>query len=266
MMKLYGDLHTHTINSDGQSTVEDNIACAKAAGLNQVAITEHGHGKVFGKLRPKDYALVRAQVVKHGAEHNIETIFGIEANITGVDGEIDITNEERGEFGILLCGIHQVVKPKNLKSFFTFFLPNWFWEIIHWTPKGRIKRNTQTVINAIEKNNIDILSHPGRYFKVNVLDIASACIARGTAMELNGKQISFRPVDFERMAAMGAKFVIGSDAHRAVNVGKADRVEEFLKLCDFDPDCILNIDKPFARPKIQILSQIVEEENGPDEV
>jgi putative hydrolase len=260
MMKLYGDYHTHTVNSDGRGTVSDNIAAAKAAGLTQVAVTDHGHGKYGGTLKPAEYARVKAQVCKSGKEYGIEALFGVEANITGTDGEIDITDAERGEFDILLCGVHRMVKAHNAKSFWTWLLPNWFWRILHWTPKGRIEKNTAVVINAVERNNIDILVHPGRYFKVNVIDIARVCIERGTAMELNAKKISFRPVDFERMAAMGAKFVISSDAHSPANVGTADRVEEFLKLCDYDPHCILNTDRPFVRPKVLIMETIVKEE------
>jgi histidinol phosphatase-like PHP family hydrolase len=62
------------------------------------------------------------------------------------------------------------------------------------------------------------------------------------------------------MVELGAKVVIGSDAHYAKNVGKADRVEEFLKLCDYPPDAIINLNKPFARPKGKVLQEIIEDE------
>ncbi|MDR1917910.1 MAG: PHP domain-containing protein [Christensenellaceae bacterium] len=260
-MKLYGDLHTHTIYSDGHSTVEDNVKMAVERGLKQLAITDHGHGKFFGGgMNPKDYEIIKAQIKKSSAENGIEVFFGVEANITGSGGQIDIKTAEFGEFDIVLCGIHRGVKAHRFFDYFTFFIPNWFFSLFHWTPKRRIEKNTQTVINAIEKNNIDILVHPNRYFKTNVLEVAKACIARGTVMELNAKRISFRPVDFERMVELGAKFVIGSDAHFAKNVGKVDRVEEFLKLCDYPPDAIINLNEPFARPKGKVLQEIIEDE------
>jgi putative hydrolase len=260
-MKLYGDLHTHTIYSDGHSTVEENVKAAVQRGLKQLAITDHGCGKFFGAgMKKADYDIIKAQIKKYSAEHSIEVLFGVEANITGSGGQTDIKTEERGEFEIFLCGIHRGVKAHRLIDYFTFFIPNWFWELIHFTPKGRIKKNTATVINAIEKNNIDILVHPNRYFRTNVLEVAKACIQRGTVMELNSKKISFRPIDFERMTLMGAKFVISSDAHHSKNVGKADRVEEFLKLCDYPADAIINADKPFIRPKGKVLQEIIEDE------
>jgi putative hydrolase len=260
-MEVYGDLHTHTVYSDGVSTVEDNVAAAEKRGLKQLAITDHGHGKWFGTgMKPKNYDIIKAQIEKSAAEHKLQVLFGVEANITGTGGQMDILPKELGEFDIVLCGVHRLVKAHRFLDYFTFFIPNWFWALIRFTPKKRIAKNTQTVINAVEKNNIDILTHPNRYFKTNVLEVARACVRRGTVMELNAKKISFRPIDFERMTELGAKFVIGSDAHIAKNVGRVNRVTEFLKLCDYPADAILNLDKPFARPKGKILQEAVESE------
>lgn len=271
-MKIYGDYHTHTTDSDGKNSIDENIAAAKKRGLQAVAITDHAHYRARNKKKRRQLGLLaKAQTIKSGKERGIQTLYGVECNIVGTNGDIDVTNDERKLYDIVVCGFHASVKPKKFWEIFTFYLPNLFWMglrqlKIDWTPKGRIRKNTQVVVNAIERNNIDILSHPNRYFRVNVLEVAKACIARGTAMELNNKKISFRPIDFERMAAMGAKFVIDTDSHKAENVGRVDRVEAFLKLCDYDPSCILNLDQPFARPKAVILDQIVEAENGSDQV
>jgi len=261
-MELYGDLHTHTMYSDGHGTINDNVTSAVESGLRQIAITDHGHGKYKGGMRPKNYNIMRAQIKKASIEHKIDVLFGVEANITGADGSIDITAKERGGFDIVLCGVHRGVKPHRFIDFFTWLLPNYFCALFHHFPKKRINKNTQTVINAVEKNNIDILTHPNRYFKVDVLRVAKACIERGTVLELNAKRISFRPIDFERMAEMGAKFVIGSDAHWPKDVGRTKIVEDFLKKCDYPPDVILNLDKPFIRPKGIVLQEVAKDENS----
>ena len=271
-MKVYGDYHTHTTDSDGKNSIDENIAAAKKRGLRAVAITDHAHYRVRNKKKRRQLALLaKAQTIKSGRQRGIQTLYGVECNIVGTNGDIDVANDERRLYDIVVCGFHAAVRPKKFWEFFTFLIPNLFWMglrrlKIDWTPKGRIRKNTKAVVNAIERNNIDILSHPNRYFRVNILEVAKACVARGTAMELNNKRISFRPIDFERMAAMGVKFVIDSDSHKAENVGRMDRVEAFLKLCDYDPSCILNLDQPFKRPQGIILDKIVEAENGPDEV
>ena len=272
-MKVYGDYHTHTHNSDGKNSIDENVAAAKKRGLGQLAITDHAHYRPRNARKRLERALLlKAQTIKAGKVHGITTFYGVEANVKSPRGDIDVSNEERKIYDIVVCGIHASVPPKRWYEWFTYYLPNLFWYCfrrtfrIDWTPKGRIRKNTRAVVSAIEKNNIDILAHPNRYFRLDVMEVAKACVARGTAMELNNKHISFRPIDFERMAAMGVKFVIDSDAHKAENVGRMDRVENFLQLCDYDPACILNLNKPFQRPKAALLSQIVEAANGSDEV
>lgn len=267
-MKVYGDYHTHTLDSDGVNTIDENVAAAKKRGLSEIGITDHAHYRPRNKKKRLQNALLaKAQVLRSGKNHEIKSFYGIECNVVGPEGEIDISSDERRLYDYIVCGIHLSVQPKKFHQLFTYYIPNMFWFVmrrfgINWTPKSLVRKNTQAVVQAIEKNNIDILSHPSRYFRVNVLEVARACVARGTAMELNNKKISFRPVDFERMAKMGVKFVIDSDAHKAENVGRMDRVEDFLKLCDYDPSCILNLDQPFVRPKGLLLDQIVKAENG----
>ena len=255
---IIGDYHTHTDNSDGKDTVEDMIRTASNIGLQEIAITDHGHNKWFGGLKPKKYSMVKALVEKSAAEHNIKAYFGIEANVTGTNGQIDVDIDDRANMDILLCGVHRLVHSANIKTLFTFFIPNWFWGIIRYTPKGRIRKNTEVMKRVIANNNIDIWAHPNRYFRLDVVEVAKICADRGTLIELNGKHISFRPIDFERMAAIDAKFIIGSDAHRTGRIASVNKVFEFLKLCDYNQDDIVNINGVFHRSKpkgIQLIDE-----------
>jgi putative hydrolase len=43
-LKLEADLHTHTIASDGYSTIREMAECAKQKGLKVIAISDHGLG------------------------------------------------------------------------------------------------------------------------------------------------------------------------------------------------------------------------------
>jgi histidinol phosphatase-like PHP family hydrolase len=84
---------------------------------------------------------------------------------------------------------------------------------------------------------------------LDVVDVARVCAGRGTLIELNSKKISFRPIDFERMAQVGAKFIINSDAHSPKRVGDIARAEEFLKNCDYDQSIIINLNQTFTEYK-----------------
>ena len=258
---IVGDYHTHTDNSDGKNTVEEIINAGTRQGLQEIAVTDHGHGKWFGGLKPKKYSMVKALIEKSASENDIKAYFGIEANVTGTDGQIDVTQESHADLDILLCGIHRLVFPANLRSLFSFFIPNWFWALIRWTPHGRRQKNTEIMKRTIANNNIDIYTHPNRYFKLDVVEVAKVCAEMGTLVELNAKRISFRPIDFERMAAVGAKFIICSDAHHANRVGSVQKVFDFLKLCDYNEDDIINLKSTFRRGEPKKIQSIEEVKN-----
>ncbi|MDR0384005.1 MAG: PHP domain-containing protein [Christensenellaceae bacterium] len=238
-MKILYDLHTHTRYSDGRSSVEDNIKRAKELGLEKLAITDHGHGKwTSKKIKPKFYKQAKDEIKKYSAQYGLLCLFGIEANVIGMDGEIDITKGELKELDILLCGVHRKVCPKNLKTLLCFFLPNW----LGIKSKKQIERNTRTVINVLEKNKIDILTHPGRYFPVDIMAIAKKCAEVGTLFELGRKEIPFSPQQFNEMQKIeGLQFIINSDAHGAEKIGQIKKVEEFLKLCEYKKEKIINL-------------------------
>jgi putative hydrolase len=237
-MKIVGDYHLHTRYSDGRNTVIEMVRAAKEKGLDEIAITEHGFGSWGGGLRKKNFEKWRGEVESARAE--MPVLLGIEANAVSGNGRIDIPENMREKFDIILFGIHIRVLY-SFAAFWSFFVPNIFYRILHWTPKHRIAKNTEFVKRVIERNNIDIWVHPSRYFKVDVREVAKTCAERGTLIELSSKRISFRPIDFERMQKNGAKFIINSDAHRTGRVGEVTRAEEFLKNCDFDEDNIVNL-------------------------
>jgi putative hydrolase len=247
-MEIQGDYHTHTDNSDGKATIEQMVHAAKSAGLREVAITDHGPNKLFGGIKPKQYSMLKALVEKCGEKNEIRALFGVEANITGSAGQIDFKCDEDGALvDILLCGFHRIVRPANIINLFTFFIPNWFYGLIRYTPEHRMRKNTEAVKRALMENRVDVYVHPNRYFKVDVVDIAKVCAERGTLIELNSKKISFRPIDFERMLAAGAKFIICSDAHTPRRIGSVGKVADFLKLCDWNESDIINLKGTFKR-------------------
>ena len=269
-MKILGDYHTHTDNSDGKAPVEEMVRAAKDAGLREIAITDHGCDKWFGACNPKKYSMVKALVEKSGEEFGVKTLFGVEANITGTAGQIDFDCEgEYDNVDIVLCGVHRFVKSANIISLFSYFIPNWFSAMFHHWSKKRVAKNTEVVKRALTENNIDVYVHPNRYFRVDVVEIAKVCAERNVLIELNTKKINFRPIDFERMAATGAKFIINSDAHTPRRVGAAAKVFDFLKLCDWKPEDIVNIYNTFERKdktKSGIKIEKLSGEKGKDDV
>jgi len=90
--------------------------------------------------------------------------------------------------------------------------------------KKQIERNTQAYINAMDKHRINILAHlndAGCY--VDCERLAQECVKRNIYIELNGKRIKFTQDEVDKMVRAGVKFIINSDAHNPLDVGKNHR-------------------------------------------
>jgi len=247
-VRILGDYHTHTCYSDGQTPVIDIVQAAKERGLSEIGISDHGPRKMLKGLKKKRFEKLVGEI--QSAKSEMPVLLGVEANVISTSGKIDVNGSLREKLDLLMFGVHVVVWFTPM-SFFTFFLPNVFFNAIHFVPGFMIRRNTKIVSRVLQKNQIDIYTHPGRYFRVDVVTLAKTCADRGILMELNSKKLSFRPVDFERMAATGAKFIIGSDAHSPKRVGDFARVEEFLKNCDYNPKDIINLEQTYTDYKTE---------------
>ena len=246
IVKILGDYHTHTNYSDGQTPVIEIVQAAKEKGLSEVAVTDHGPSKIIKGLRRKKFGRLIGDV--QAAKSEMTVLLGAEANVINTKGKIDLDGSIRKDLDLLLFGVHVVVWY-SFGAFLTFWLPNIVFNFLRFVPKYQIRRNTEIVKRVLEKNQIDIWTHPSRYFKVDVVSVAKTCVERGTLIELNSKRISFRPVDFERMAALGAKFIICSDAHSPKRVGDVTRAEEFLRNCDYRPIDIINLGQTYTEYK-----------------
>ena len=182
-MDFLGDYHTHTPYSHGKSTVRENISAAEKKGLRELAITDHGFSHALYAVKRDRLPKMRAEI--DAVESSVKTYLGIEANLMGYNGEIDITDEDLAELDILIVGYHRFVS----KAFLDFSLPNLFSVYTHIGRGQTIKRNTDALIKAVEKYPIDIISHPGADFPIDIVEVARACAATGTFLELNRKRM-----------------------------------------------------------------------------
>ena len=262
-IQLYGDYHIHSeFSGDGNDTIDQIVSMAVKRGLREIAITDHGPA-TRGGLQKKNFSLVTALIAKANQEHPITVLQGIEANVTSTKGHIDVTDEMRTDLDIVLAGFHPGNRMRTWRDFFAWKLPNFLaWFFRCWT-KRRIRKNTEIMKRVIEKNDIDIWVHPNAYFRLDVLEVAKACAERGTLVEIN-RRIAFRPIDFERMKALGVKFVLSSDYHcaeRGHTIGILSKEQEaFLDAVDWEVDDFINMTGEFRRGEANLLKKIKERE------
>ena len=108
-MKISFDLHTHTVYSHGTGLIEDNARSAKEKGLKGIAITDHGFSHpVYGMRRKKlDEMREHCDIAKK--ESGVDVLLGIESNIRGESGIIDVVPKDYDKLDVVLAGIHKFI-------------------------------------------------------------------------------------------------------------------------------------------------------------
>ena len=125
-MKVIYDFHMHTFRSDGKSTIEENVIKAIESGLEIIAITDHGPGHMFFGIKEKQILDLRKEVDRLNEKYdNIKILLGIEANILGVDGSLDVSDVIKENIDILLAGYHFGSRPKKFFRDFKIHLYNY---------------------------------------------------------------------------------------------------------------------------------------------
>lgn len=228
-MKITGDYHTHTIYSHGTGTIKDNVEAAINKGLKEIAICDHGPGHYLYGVKKKDIFKMRKEIDALNKEYEskgIKILFGIEANVIGYDGTIDVDDEILKQIDILLLGFHYGVTPKSIKDGVFMYTLNPISKLVPIFRKKVEEKNTQALINAINKYPVDIITHPGSKAKLDIKKVAKAAYRNGVALEINSSHSQLSIDNIKIALTEDVEFCINSDAHDPRNVGN---VEEGIK-------------------------------------
>ena len=242
-MILTADYHTHTVYSHGKGSILDNAIKAKEIGLKQVGISDHGFAHpAFGLTKrklPKMQNECRLATEKTG----VNVLLGIESNIIGTDGKVDLKPKYYDYFDIFLAGIHKFVMFK-FKTWFTLAIPDLLATQFKKKNVSRrlIKENTKTFINVIKNNPVDVITHLNFCCFADAKEVAKVASDYGTYIELNSKKTHLTDEELYQVASTGVKFVIDSDAHSPNRVGEISLVEKMLDRVNIDRSRIMNID------------------------
>ncbi len=243
-MVLSSDYHTHTVFSHGKGKIIDNAISAKEGGLKEIAISDHGFSHpAFGVTAhkvPKMKALVKDATEKTG----VNVLLGIESNVIGTDGTVDLKEKFYDDFDVFLAGIHKFVLYK-FGSIFSLAIPDLFHTYLKSksVPKSVIDTNTKTFINVIKHNPVDAITHLNFCCFADAVEVAKAAADYGTYIELNSKKVHLTDDELcDILAKTKAQFLISSDAHSPDRVGEISLVSDMIKRLNFPLDRIVNID------------------------
>jgi putative hydrolase len=219
--------------------VAENIAAAAAAGLEAVALTDHGPGHLTYGIRPRDVGRTRAEIAEASPAYPGLTVFlSVEANIRGGERSLDISPQESADYDFLIGGYHLGVAHGHSASNFT--LTRGIFATENRIRKAMV-RNTDMVLRALYENNLRILTHPGDKAPIDIAAVARACAETDTWMEISNFHSNLTLEEIKIAAGSEAKFVISSDAHSPGRIGSFQKGLDRALSAGLDPERIVNI-------------------------
>lgn len=229
-MKINADYHTHTRYSHGKGTVLDNAEAALKAGLCAIAITDHGFSHPAFGMRRRKLPLMRADCTAAEEKTGVKVLLGIESNILGESGKIDVKPTDYDKLDIILAGVHRMVFYDKLKDYRKLFLANAFNDLSKKEASSSLRAyNTRCYVNAIKSNPIDILTHLDFKVDCDVKVVAECCADYGTYVEINTKKRHMTSEEWNEVFSTKANFIIDSDAHTPSRVGEISLIESLEK-------------------------------------
>src|SRR5438270_7816817 len=202
---LQGDVHMHTVETDGRNTIEEMAEAAKARGYKYMAITDHSKNLAFANGLDDKRALAHIQRIRE-ADKQIEGInifAGIEVDILA-DGDLDLSNDVLAQMDIVIASVHSVFNMESAKM-------------------------TERLIKAIENPNTSLIGHPtGRIqlrrdsYPFDMHAVLTAAAKHKVAMELNAypDRLDLNDNNLRQPKQRGVKIQINTDAHHTSHMEK----------------------------------------------
>lgn len=196
---LRGDLHNHSLYSDGENTVEEMANTFIAKGYEYFGIADHSSVMgVTGGMGKNDISNQWEEIEKLNKKFKgkFTILKSCEVDILK-DGSLDFDDEtlSKLDFVVISAHMHQKLPADD---------------------------QTKRIIFAIENKYSKILGHPtGRMInrraemEFDMMKVISACVKNHVALEINSNPMRLDLVDkYVRIAKeKGAKFVINTDSH-----------------------------------------------------
>lgn len=253
MIILKGDYHTHTIYSSGfkkkgthaKGTIEENVAEAYAKGLDTIVISEHGPGHYLYGLRPDNLSIMKAEIdrLKEIYEpKGLRILLGLEANLVGIDGELDVNEKIIKELDILLMGYHYGATPASMRDAFGLYFTPQLARLFAATMERTVERMTSAYLKAMDKYPINIITHPGSKAKVNIVEVAKKALDKGIALEISSKHDQLSVESLKLIKDIPVMLYLNSDAHEPSKVGVVTKGIERVVASGIDERRIVNIE------------------------
>jgi DNA polymerase (family X) len=202
---IQGDVHMHTVETDGRCTIEEMAEAARVRGYKYMAITDHSKNLAFTNGLDDKRALEHIQRIRsaNATVNGIRILAGVEVDILA-DGSLDLSDSVLAEMDIVIASVHSHFNQTRAQM-------------------------TERFLKAIANPNVSLIGHPtGRIllrrdaYELDLGAILKAAAQHKVAMELNSYPDRLDLCDSHlRMAKRhGVKIVINTDSHHTSHMEK----------------------------------------------
>ncbi len=202
---LQGDVHMHTVETDGRNTIEEMAEAAKECGYKYMAITDHSKNLAFANGLDDKRAVAHIQKIREANERigGIKIFAGIEVDILA-DGDLDLSDDVLAQMDLVIASVHSVFNQEPAKM-------------------------TERLLKAIGNPSTSIIGHPtGRLqlrrdaYHFDMDAILAAAAKHKVAMELNSypDRLDLNDVHLRQAKQRGVRVVINTDSHHTSHLEK----------------------------------------------
>ncbi|HEU5399865.1 MAG TPA: DNA polymerase/3'-5' exonuclease PolX [Terriglobales bacterium] len=202
---IRGEIHMHTVETDGKNTIEEMAIAARERGYEYIAITDHTKNLAFANGLDDKRAVEHIQRIRKAGEQveGIRILAGAEVDILP-DGALDLSDSVLEQMDVVVASVHSAFNQDASQM-------------------------TDRLLKAMSDKNTMIIGHPtGRillrrdayqFDMDKVLDFAAK---EKVAMELNAypDRLDLNDRHLRMARERGVKIVINTDAHHTTHFEK----------------------------------------------
>ena len=202
---IRGDVHMHTVETDGRNTIEEMAEAARERGYEYMAITDHSKNLAFANGLTDERALEHIRRIRAVEKKmkGIRIFAGVEVDILG-DGSLDLSDSVLEQMDIVIASVHSQFNQDRVTM-------------------------TDRLLKAIANPNTSLIGHPtGRQllrrdaYQFDFDAVLKAAAKHRVAMELNSypERLDLNDVHLRMAKQHGVKIVINTDSHHTSHMEK----------------------------------------------
>ncbi len=205
LQDIRGEVHMHTVETDGRCTIGEMAEAAKARGYQYMAITDHSKNLAFANGLDDKRAVEHIARIRAANDQidGITIMAGIEVDILA-DGELDLSDAVLEQMDVVVASVHSAFNQEP-------------------------QQMTDRLLRALDNKNVSILGHPtGRLllrrdaYAYDMDAVLKTALKNKIAMELNAypDRLDLNDVHLRMARERGVKIVINTDAHHTSHFEK----------------------------------------------